>query len=74
MTERSTVLGMTQRTVSDGPSYLKIEEAADLLRLSRRTVERYIADGRLIALRTPTGQPRLRRGDVEALLSEGAAS
>lgn len=69
MTLWPTVTNMTQRPNSDGASYLKIAEAAEILRLSRRTVERYISDGRLTALRTPTGQPRLRREDVEALLT-----
>jgi len=65
---------MTRRITSDGASLLKINEAAELLGMSRRTVERYIADGHLPALRTPTGQVRLRQGDVEALLTERAAS
>lgn len=64
---------MTQRTTSDATSYLKVQDAADLLNLSRRTIERYIADGRLVALRTPTGQPRLRRTDVESLLTDPSA-
>lgn len=60
---------MTQRTTYDGAAYLKVSEAADFLRLSRRTVERYIASGRIEAHRTPTGQPRLLRSEVEALLT-----
>ena len=60
---------MTQRTTPDGADYLKVSEAADLLSLSRRTIERYITDGRIKAFYTPGNQPRLLRVDVEALLS-----
>lgn len=64
---------MTQRPTSAQPDYLTYAEAAEILRVSVRTVSRYVADGRIGAVTLPTGRPRLRRADVEALLSVGAA-
>lgn len=64
---------MTHRPTSDQTSYLTYTEAAELLRVSVRTVSRYVADGRLPAVTLPTGRPRLRRADVEALLTGRAA-
>jgi excisionase family DNA binding protein len=64
---------MTQRNDLDAPAILTQAEAADLLRVSPRTFQRYVAAGRVTALRTPGGQPRFRREDVEALLTEQSA-
>lgn len=40
-----------------------------LLHISRRTLERYVADGELPFSRLPSGHRRYFRADVEALLS-----
>lgn len=65
---------MTKRHTYDGTSeLLTLAEAADRLRLSPRTVQRYVADGRLASLRTPGGHPRFRAEDVEALLEQVAS-
>ena len=47
-------------------------EAAAILKVSVRTLDRYQADGYIQPHRTPTGRRRFRRSDVEALL-RGAA-
>lgn len=39
------------------------------LHISRRTLERYVADGSLRFYRLPSGQRRYESADVEALLS-----
>lgn len=65
---------MTHRPTSDSTGYLTYQEAAALLRVSVRTISRYVTDGRITPATLPTGRPRLRRADVEALLSlDGAA-
>lgn len=64
---------MTQRPTPAQPDYLTYAEAAELLRVSVRTVSRYVADGRIDAATLPTGRPRLRRSDVESLLTVGVA-
>jgi len=68
MTDRSTVAGMTQRPTHDEPEYLTIAEAAKVLRVSQRTLQRYVADGKVNTRRTPGGHPRFRREDIEKLL------
>lgn len=59
---------MTERPNYDAPVWLTLAEAADWLRVSPRTVQRYVADGLLTPLRTPGGHPRFRMADVEAAL------
>lgn len=50
-------------------------EAAGILRVSPRTVQRYIRDGHLKAVRLPGGRiTRIRRADVEALLTSEASA
>jgi len=54
---------------------LRIGEAAELLRVHVETLRRWEAAGHIEAVRTPTGQRRFRREDVEALANgQGAAS
>lgn len=54
---------------------LSIGQAAAITGLSVDTLRRYDADETmpLTALRTPGGQRRFRRADVEALVSEAAS-
>ena len=50
-----------------------INEAADLLGVSRRTVYYRIGDGRLRTIRTKCGSQRVLVSSIEALLREVAA-
>ena len=45
-------------------------EAAELLRVTVKTLERWEKAGRLDAIRLPGGHRRYRRSDLEALLSD----
>lgn len=45
-------------------------EAAEILGVHRDTVTRWSDEGRLACWRTPGGQRRYRRSDVDALLAE----
>jgi excisionase family DNA binding protein len=53
---------------------LKIAEVAALLRVSYSTLYRWERDGRIQVERTPTGQRRYRRAQVDAALSRGDAA
>ncbi len=52
------------------PSLLKIVEAADVLRISGRTVRRLISEGQLPIVRV-RGSVRIRRADLEAVATNG---
>ena len=54
---------------SDGAELLTSSEAAALIRVSRRTLHRWEQRGLITPARTPTGQLRYRRREVEALLT-----
>lgn len=47
---------------------LTADEAAEYLRVSTKTISRYVVAGRLVALRLPGGQRRFRSADLERLL------
>lgn len=49
-------------------------EAADALRVSPRTVDRYIADGTLTAVRLSSRATRVTRVSLDALLSGEVAA
>lgn len=51
--------------------HLTTDETAALLRVSRRTVQRYIAGGKLRAARLP-GRLLVTRESIEELLNNGA--
>lgn len=53
---------------------LTVAEVAELWGISSRTVQRYIADGRLKAIRLPGGHRRVRPEDAEAALAASGAS
>ena len=56
-------------TVEDSPAYVTMDEAADLLQVSARTIRRRVADGSLPAYRlgdAPSSRVRLR---VDELLA-----
>ena len=49
------------------PKTKTIDAAAAALEVSRRTVERYIADGKLIAYKTHKGRVAVNVASIEAL-------
>lgn len=66
---------MTARDNQNTSEWLSVIEVADHLRVTRRTVDRYIRDGHLAATRLPGGRLlRIRRSDLDALLTAGPLS
>ncbi len=51
---------------------LTTTEVAEMLRVSRSTVTRYVRLGQLPAIRLPSGYLRFRRQDVEKILAQGS--
>jgi len=49
------------------PYYIRKETAAEMLDLSQRTLNRYIADGQLPEYELPGGQKRVRHSEVLGL-------
>lgn len=68
------VLHMPQRQELATPDkLLTVQQVAELLTVSTRTVQRYVADGRLTAVTLPAGRGlRFRPADIQHLLG-GAA-
>jgi excisionase family DNA binding protein len=54
------------------PSFLTVDEVAEILRLNRRTVENWIKSGKLSALRFGRKGIRIERAEVERFVN-GAA-
>lgn len=50
---------------------LTAKEAADLLRVSRGTVTRWVRLGQLQAVRLPSGGIRIPRAEIDRILSKG---
>jgi excisionase family DNA binding protein len=50
------------------PQLLTPSQVARLWGVSRRTVQRYIADGKIPAIRLPGGQYRIRAEDAQAAI------
>lgn len=61
-----------QQVLAD--EYLTAAETMDALNISRRTLDRYVEDGRLEASKLPTNHRRFKRADVAALLVPSEAS
>lgn len=61
---------MTQPT----PQLLKPGEAAAMLRVNRKTINRWANEGRLPVVRTPTGQIRVPRAHITAILTDTTTS
>ena len=61
-------------TTPDDPDLISTRQAARLLAVTTRTINRYVEDERLHPLWLPGGQRRYRRADVMALLSDRAVS
>jgi excisionase family DNA binding protein len=53
--------------------YLTKREIAAMLRVSERSIERWVRDGRLAVIRTPGGYPRFSRQQVEDMMRPGVA-
>jgi excisionase family DNA binding protein len=60
-------------TQDDTGQLLTYAEAAHFLRVSERTLQRYIADEKVVVVRLPSGSPRIRRSDLDAMVNGGAA-
>lgn len=54
-------------------SLLTLSDVADQWKVSLRTVQRYVADGRLKAIKLPGGYYRVRPEDAEAAITEASA-
>jgi len=53
---------------ADSNDMLSVSEAAAVAGVSKYTLRRWDAAGRIASVRTPTGHRRFRRSDVERLL------
>ncbi len=62
-------VGMSQRTGSG--EWLRVQQAADLLGVSPTTVRRWADSGTIGSRRTPSGQRRFSRQDLERQLAAG---
>ena len=60
------------RNKSATPDWLRVQQAADLLAVSATTVRRWADSGRLACRRTPSGQRRFSRLDLERSMAPGA--
>jgi excisionase family DNA binding protein len=60
-------------TQDDVAQLLTYAEAARLLSVSERTLARYISDRKVTVVRLPSGSPRIRRSDLDAMVTGGAA-
>src|SRR5438309_1655345 len=63
----SSIRGQDLRGADMAVEYLSVEEVATALGLHRKTVERYIRDGRLKSIKLGT-MYRIKRTDLDALL------
>ena len=52
---------------------LTMAEVSDLLKVSRNTVYRWGAEGRLQTVKTASGTVRVKRRDLEAFIAGGTA-
>jgi excisionase family DNA binding protein len=63
-------MNVAQRQESpEDDTLLSPRQAEQLLGVGPRTISRYVAEGRLVALRLPGGHRRFRRTDVLDLLT-----
>lgn len=63
---------MVDRVIEDeAAQLLTYAEAARLLRVSERTLQRYITDRKVNVVRLPSGSPRIRRSDLDAMVDGG---
>lgn len=64
-----TTFGRMMSSHTDSDEFIPIGEAARISQFSISTLRRWDREGRLPVYRTPAGQRRYRRGDIEALLT-----
>lgn len=60
--------------MDDTKEFLSVGEAAEILEVSTQTLRRWEKAGAITALRTPGGQRRFRRSDVDALIETPTAA
>lgn len=66
---------MQKQNTSAEDEYLTAPEVAAIFKVHLRTVQRYIASGKLRATRLPGGREyRIRRADAEAALTTAASA
>lgn len=65
MSPCGTLRGMTD----DVPTWLTRAEAAAHLKISTRTLSRWVEHGRCPVHRTPSGEPRWRLDELDALMT-----
>ncbi len=53
---------------------LTAQEVADILGVTRRTLQRWADNGKLIPARLPGGDKRYRRSTIESLLTDKASA
>jgi excisionase family DNA binding protein len=59
----------TAASPSSSDSYLKTPAACEYLNISTATIRRWVKDNRLRARRTPTGEYRFKKADLDAVLA-----
>lgn len=69
---RITILSMTMAK-SHNNGLLTPTQVADQWKVSVRTVQRYIADGKLRAVKLPGGQYRITPADADAAITQASA-
>lgn len=52
----------------DEEEFLRVRDVARILKVTRNTVYRWAANGKLMARQSPTGMMRIQRTDLEAFL------
>ena len=62
----------TMRAKTSNSTWLRVQQAADLLGVSANTVRRWADSGRLVGQRSPSDQRRFLLDDVEALMPRAA--
>lgn len=76
MPGRYIVAGMTERQITPStapPGVVEKAAAAELIGISVRTLERYVADGRITPLPYPLYRRQFRLQDIENLKRTGKA-
>lgn len=60
--------GMTPNERPRQPDHLTVEEAAELARVTPKTLRRWIAKGDLLATKTPGGKYRIHEDNLKDVL------
>jgi excisionase family DNA binding protein len=62
-----------QAEAANSATYLTKQEAAKLLKVTTRYIERAVSGGRLRALKPTVGLWRVRKSDLDAFMESGAS-